>query len=143
METLRARIRRWWVRWRFRVLRHVEGGVRWVVRRGPRHYAILLSLIVGTLCGLAAVLLKNTILWIHTLVINSVGQMTESLLFLLLPGVGILLAYLFVRYVVRDSIGQGVSKILLAISRHRGRLARHNVYSSIVSSSLTIGFGGG
>ncbi len=142
METLRARIRRWWVRWRFRVLRHVEEGVRWVVRRGPRHYAILLSLIVGTLCGLAAVLLKNTILWIHTLVINSVGQMTESLLFLLLPGVGILLAYLFVRYVVRDSIGQGVSKILLAISRHRGRLARHNVYSSIVSSSLTIGFGG-
>lgn len=142
METRRARVRRWLARVHYRVLRQMEGLLRWVVKLGPRRYTVLLSLIVGTLCGLAAVLLKNTILWIHSFVIDSVGQMTESLLFLLLPGIGILLAYLFVRYVVKDSIGQGVSKILLAISRYRSRLATHNVYSSIVASSLTIGFGG-
>ncbi len=101
-----------------------------------------ISFLVGLLCGVAAVVLKSTVHWLHELVQRLIASPVENLLLLLLPGVGILLTYLFVRFFVRDDIGHGVSKILLAISRHKGVIKLHNTYSSIVASSLTIGFGG-
>ena len=59
-----------------------------------------------------------------------------------LSGSGIFLTGLFVRYVVKDDISHGVTKILYAISRRQGRIKRHNTWSSIIASSITIGFGG-
>lgn len=66
----------------------------------------------------------------------------QSLLLLVLPGVGILLSWLIVRYLIRDDISHGVTRVLYAISRNRSRIKFHNVYSSILTSSITIGFGG-
>ncbi|MCF0168772.1 MAG: chloride channel protein, partial [Bacteroidales bacterium] len=63
-------------------------------------------------------------------------------LFLVYPGVGMLLAFLFVKYVIRDNIGHGVTKVLLAISKNESNIKGHNTWSSILTSSVTIGFGG-
>jgi CIC family chloride channel protein len=53
-----------------------------------------------------------------------------------------LLTILFVRYVVKDNIGHGISRILFAISRKKSHLKSHNTWSSLIASTLTIGFGG-
>ena len=96
--------------------------------------------ITGVLCGLAAVLLKVTIRGIHHGLDNLVGG--ANWLFLLLPGVGMLLSFLIVRYLVRDNIGHGVTKVLQAVSKNESKIKRHNMFSSLVTSALTIGFGG-
>lgn len=113
-----------------------------LLRLGPRRHVLVVSFVVGVLCGLAAVLLKNAVHWTHDLVANYIATGLQSLWLLLLPGVGILLTSLFVRYVIRDNIGHGVTGILYAISRRKSYLRFHNTYSSIVASSVTIGFGG-
>lgn len=113
-----------------------------LLRLGPRRHVLVVSVVVGVLCGLAAVLLKNAVHWTRELVTTYIVTDLQSLWLLLLPGVGILLTSLFVRYVVRDSIGHGVTGILYAISRRKSYLKFHHTYSSIVASSITIGFGG-
>ena len=109
---------------------------------GNRQRAIAVSFFVGVLCGLAAVLLKHTVHWTHEFVSSLTDNPYGNILYLILPGVGILLTYWTVRFLVRDNISHGVTRILYAISRHRGRIRLHNTWSSILTSSLTIGFGG-
>lgn len=111
-------------------------------RLGSRRHTIAVSCLVGVLCGLAAVLLKHTVHWTHSVVLELIKSPLENLLLLLLPAIGVLLSYLFVRYLVRDDIGHGVTQILYAISMHKGKIRFHNTYSSIIASSITIGFGG-
>lgn len=111
-------------------------------RLGTRRHSLLVSFLVGVLCGLAAVLLKHTVHWTHSFVLSVTESWYGSFLYLILPGVGVFLTYLIVRYIVRDNIGHGVTRILYAISRHRGRIRLHNTWSSILTSSVTIGFGG-
>ncbi len=103
---------------------------------------ILLALIVGLLSGLAAVLLKHAVHLVQWMLTSWFQNATESLLYLLYPGIGMLLALLYVRYVVKDDIGHGVTKVLHAISRKESKIKRHNCYSSMVASSVTIGMGG-
>jgi len=100
---------------------------------------LVLSFIVGIVSGLAAVLLKNVV---HTLDHFVIHNFSVHYLYLVLPLIGIFLTVLFVRYYVKDNIGHGVSRILYCISKNSSRLKPHNNYSSIVASSLTIGFGG-
>lgn len=101
---------------------------------------LLLSLLVGLCTGFASVLLQELI---H-LVQAGVSPLVEgnSLWRMLLPGVGMLLSGLLVRFVVRDNISHGVTKVLLAVSTNNSRIKPHNVWSSVLTSSLTIGFGG-
>jgi CIC family chloride channel protein len=101
-----------------------------------------LSFVVGILSGLAAVLLKNTVHGIQELLTSWFQTGTDSLLYFFYPGIGMLLALLYVRYVVKDDIGHGVTKVLYAISRKDSKIKRHNTYSSMVASSVTIGLGG-
>lgn len=102
---------------------------------------LILSFIVGILSGLAAVLLKSTVHYTHHFLTNGFED-GFNYLFLMLPLVGILLTVLYVKYIVKDNIGHGVSKILYALSKNNGRIKGHNNYSSVVASTLTIGFGG-
>ncbi len=115
----------------------------WRIANIPeRQFLYLLSLVVGIVSGLAALALKNLIHFVaekltHWFAIDSI-----SYLFLVYPLIGLLLTLLFVKYVIRDNIGHGVSKILYSISRQSGRIRNHNTWSSMLASSLTIGFGG-
>ncbi|WP_346863783.1 chloride channel protein [uncultured Draconibacterium sp.] len=107
-----------------------------------RNFLYLLSFIVGIFSGLAALLLKNLIHFVAKELTTLIYVDGFSYLYLLYPFIGILLTVLFVKYIIRDNIGHGVSKILFAISRKGSKIKPHNNYSSMIASSLTIGFGG-
>lgn len=107
-----------------------------------RTFVIFLALIVGILCGSAALLLKTLIHFFSDIVTSHINITQGNYLYIIYPVVGIILASLFVRYVVKDNISHGVTRVLHSISQNKSRLKRHNIYSSIMASSVTIGFGG-
>ena len=107
-----------------------------------RDVMIILSLFVGICCGLAAVLLKVSIEFIHHSLTSWFDNQAYNFLFLVYPGIGMLVALLFVRYVVKDNIGHGVTKVLVAVSKNDSKIRPHNMWSSMLASSVTIGFGG-
>ena len=107
-----------------------------------RDVMMVLSLVVGVACGLAAVILKSTIDFFHHSITSWFDGIAYSFLYLLYPGVGMLIAMLFVKYVVKDNIGHGVTKVLVAVSKNESKIKPHNMWSSMVASSVTIGFGG-
>ena len=107
-----------------------------------KRFILVLSFMVGIGTALAALLLKLLIHWIQAFLTNNFNTTEANYLYLVYPVAGILLTLLFVRYVVKDDISHGVTKILYAISRRQSRIKRHNTWSSIIASSITIGFGG-
>ena len=114
-----------------------------ISRWSERNQLLVLSLVVGIVVGLAAVLLKTLIAMIQEGLKNVFGEyLNGALYYLVLPGIGMLLAMLFCRYVIKDRIGHGVTKALQAVSSHESRIKAHNMWSSVAASSVTIGFGG-
>lgn len=107
-----------------------------------KQFILLLSLLVGVLSGLAAILLKNTIHITHDTLKDHFSDDGQKYWLFILPALGILLTMLFVKYLIKDNIGHGVSRILFAISKKNSKIKSHNSYSSIVASTMTIGFGG-
>lgn len=104
---------------------------------------LILSLLVGLCSGAAAVVLEKAILFIQKGVAPLVASHSGfNWALLVLPAVGMLLALLTVRYVIKDNIGHGVTKVLKAISMGEAHIKPHNMWSSIATSAVTIGFGG-
>ena len=119
---------------------------RLLVWRGKKikdkHFILILSFVVGILTALAASLLKFLIEYIKHFLTENFDSTGVNWLYLVYPVVGIFLTGLFIRNVVRDDISHGVTKILYAISRRQSRIKRHNTWSSLFASAITIGFGG-
>ena len=115
---------------------------RFIKGMSERDGMILLSLFVGVACGFAAVLLKSSIEFIHHSITSWFDGMAYSVLYLVYPGIGMLISLLFVKYIVKDNIGHGVTKVLLAVSKNESKIKPHNMWSSMLASSVTIGFGG-
>ena len=112
-------------------------------KKNEQNVLLVLSVVVGVLCGFAAVLLKLAIHWIYSgVVLRSVGATGFNWLYLLFPGAGMLLSLLLVKYLIRDNIGHGVTKVLVAVSKNESKIRSHNMFSSVLTSALTIGFGG-
>ena len=112
------------------------------LRHIPEHSKLfLLSLMVGVLSGCAAVILDWSIHTVRRL-LNQQFHAAYDWQYLVLPGIGMLISLLLVRYVIRDNIGHGVTKALLAVSRNDSKIKPHNTWSSMLTSSITIGFGG-
>jgi len=107
-----------------------------------KHFVLILSFVVGILTALAASLLKFLIEYIKHFLTENFDSTGVNWLYLVYPVIGILLTGLFIRNVVRDDISHGVTKILYAISRRQSRIKRHNTWSSLFASAITIGFGG-
>ena len=107
-----------------------------------KHFVLVLSFMVGILTALAASLLKFLIEYIKHFLTENFDTTGVNWLYLVYPVVGIFLTGLFIRKVVRDDISHGVTKILYAISRRQSRIKRHNTWSSLFASAITIGFGG-
>ena len=102
----------------------------------------IMALVVGLGSGLAAVLLKHAIHFVAWTLTGWFNTPAESILYIVYPGVGMLIALLFVKFVIKDNIGHGVTKVLIALSKNESKIKPHNTWSSIIASSLTIGFGG-
>lgn len=107
-----------------------------------KSFLLILALVVGVLCGFAAQLLKYLIHLIAGLLTSHMSTTTANWLYLVYPVVGILIVTLLLKYVVKENISHGVTKVLYAISRRKSRLKKRNMYASLVASSITIGFGG-
>lgn len=107
-----------------------------------KHFILMLSLVVGLCTAVAALILKFLIHLIQNFLTDNFDVTGANYLYLVYPVVGIFLAGLFVRNIVKDDISHGVTKILYAISRRQGRIRRHNIWSSTIASAITIGFGG-
>ena len=109
----------------------------------PQRKTLFLSVLTGVLCGLASVLLHTAIHAIQTGLTGWFGGISWGhWLYLVYPGIGMLLTLLFVKYFVRDDIGHGVTKVLLAVSKSDSYIKPHNTWTSLLASSVTIGFGG-
>lgn len=106
-----------------------------------RNKLLLLSLAVGICSGLAAVVLCKLIKTIKYL-LNAGFASEYNIQNLILPGVGMMISLLLLKYVIKDNIGHGVTKALLAVSRNESKIKPHNMWSSVLTSSITIGFGG-
>lgn len=114
----------------------------WRIRNvSERQFVLILSVLVGAVSGFAAVILKN-------LIHESIYLIEKYLIregqyyYLLFPMVGIALTFLFVKYLVKDNIGHGVTRVLYAISRNNSMLKSHNTWTSMLASTMTISFGG-
>ena len=122
-------------------IKFIWGPLRALLHRVPESTALLvLSVLTGLLCGGAAVLLKWTIHTLQHSLLLWHGNARWA--YLLLPGVGMLLSLLIVRYLVKDNIGHGVTKVLQAVSKNESKIKSHNCWSSLLTSALTIGTGG-
>jgi len=115
--------------WRLRHIRH-------------RQFVLILSVIVGILSGLAAIILKNTLYYTNYFLTNGFTFNTTDFIYLIYPMIGIALTVFFVKYFVKDNISHGISKVLYAISKNDSHLRPHNNYTSLVACTLTLGFGG-
>ena len=91
---------------------------------------------------LEAWFLKFLVEWIKEFLTENFDSTGVNWLYLVYPVFGIFLTGLFIRYIVKDDISHGVTKILYAISRRQSRIKRHNTWSSVIASAITIGFGG-
>ena len=115
---------------------------RLLQKMSERDVMMVLSLVVGIACGFAAVILKLAIESIHHGLTSWFDGEAYNFLYLIYPGIGMLLAMLFVKYCVKDNIGHGVTKVLVAVSKNESKIKPHNMWSSMLASSVTIGFGG-
>ena len=115
----------------------------WRVKHIPdRAFIIFLSAVTGFVSGLSAMVLKNSVYLIRSLLSNHLVSYYSQYFYFLLPVVGILLAILVAKYIVRQRVGHGIPGTLYAISKRNGYIRPHHMYSSIITSALTVGFGG-
>lgn len=102
----------------------------------------ILSAFVGIASGLAAVILKNTVHFVNLWVTNIFLAEQINWLYLIYPIIGIIITVLFVKYIIKDNISHGISRVLNAISQENGILKKHNMFSSIIAGAFTVGMGG-
>ena len=105
-------------------------------------FILMISFVVGVLTAFAGLFLKWLIHQIQYLLTYRFDATGSNALYLVYPVIGIFLTGLFVRYVVKDDISHGVTKILFAIARKQSKIKAHNTWSSVIASAITIGFGG-
>ena len=122
--------------WFYRMLMWREKHIK------EKNFVLFLALIVGIVCGFAALAFKWLIHYISSSLLLNIDITGGNYLYLVYPLIGILIVSCYVRYVVRDDISHGVTKVLFAISQNKSRLKPHNCYTSVVAASITIGFGG-
>ncbi len=115
----------------------------WRIRHiSEKHLLLILSVVIGILAAIAAVVLKTSVHYLEGWVRSVPGEHMGNWLFLVFPVIGIMITVVYIRNFVKDDISHGVSRILYAISRNKGVMKLHNTWSSIVACTFTGGFGG-
>lgn len=121
----------------------IQYSILWRMRHvNQQRLVIMLAVFVGFIGGFAAVILKTLVHYMELLVTHSFAADKENYLYLAAPLVGILITVWYLRTFIKDKIGHGISRILYAISKRKGNIKSHNMYSSIIGCSITSGFGG-
>ena len=117
--------------------------VQWIIKNIPQQrLIILLSFLIGIIAGLAAVALKNAVHFTSRFLTHGLDISSANLLYFALPVIGILITVLYVKYIVKEDIVHGISRVLYAISKKSSRLSPRNMWSSMIGATFTVGFGG-
>ncbi len=121
----------------------LERFLAWRIRKIPdRQFIGMVAVVAGLAAGLAAVVLKNAVYFIRMVIVDGVIASYQPYFFFLFPMIGIAITILFIRFVVGKKVKHGIPNILYSIAQTEGKIDRHNIYSSVVTSALTVGFGG-
>lgn len=116
---------------------------RWRLKNmSERSFITALSFIVGILSGLSAVIIKNTVRLTQSLLNNLMSNEVHNYIYFALPIIGIFITVVIIKYVIQHQVRHGIPTVLYSISKQKARIRNHNLYSSIVTSTLTVGFGG-
>jgi len=116
---------------------------RWRKRNmSERSFITAMSILVGLFSGLAAVVLKNTVHYTQLLVNKLISTDVPNYIYFALPLAGVSLTVLVIKFVIRKNVRHGIPNVLHSISKKKGRISFHNLYSSVITSALTVGFGG-
>jgi chloride channel protein, CIC family len=107
-----------------------------------KHFVLLLSLIVGLLSGLAAVIIKNSVHFIQALLASGFTKDYHNYLYFIFPLVGLFFTVIIIKYIVRRPVGHGIPGVLYSISKKNSIIKSFGIYASIITSALTVGFGG-
>lgn len=124
---------------------YYKGFMLWRLKHLTEYqFVIILSLVVGLLSGLASVILKNTVHLTYEIIsgFSWFSPDRGNILFLVYPTIGIILTVMLVKYFIKDDLSHGVSKVMYSISRKNGRIRFHHTWSSVITSSITVAFGG-
>ncbi len=117
--------------------------LKWRVRNiSHKQFIMILAVIIGLAVGFSAVIIKNSVHLIQSLLTNQFSIEYHNYLYFVYPIIGILITVFFTNYILKQRVGHGIPGVLYAISKNSGIIKGHNMFSSIVSSSLTVGFGG-
>ena len=115
--------------WRVRHVRH-------------RHFVLIVSMLVGLFSGLGAVTIKNCVHFIQELLTSGFSKNYHNYLYFAYPVIGILVTVLFIKYILKKRIVPGIPATLFAISKKNSIMPRHDMFSSLLTGALTVGFGG-
>jgi len=108
----------------------------------PNQFTAIVSALIGLVVGFAAVVIKNLVYFIQSVLKSDTFSDFNHYLYFVLPLIGIMLAVLFIKFVIRKPVGHGIPSVLYSIAETRGFIKLHNLFSSIITSTLTVGFGG-
>ncbi len=115
----------------------------WRIRHvSDRVFLIILALIIGVIAGFVAVVMKNSVFLIQDILKGWFSIEKGNILFIFYPIIGISLAVIFSRFLIKRKVGHGIPTVLHAISKTKGQIPGHNMFSSIITAALTVGFGG-
>ncbi|MFC2111057.1 chloride channel protein [Bacteroidota bacterium] len=107
-----------------------------------RYFIILLSAFIGLCAGIAAYFLKSFVRYLKEILIGGANVEDKNFWLVVLPMIGVLLTLIFIRFILRDDVRHGIPRILFVISKRKGRMKTHKLFSSLIGGSLTAGFGG-
>ncbi len=103
---------------------------------------MILSIVVGLLAGLGAVIIKRSVGFIHNLLIEGNANNLQNYLYFLYPAIGLFIVVIFNRFVLRKPVGHGIPNVLYAISKNSSIIKAYQMFASVITSSITVGFGG-
>ena len=116
---------------------------RWRLRHlSERNFLLILSVVIGVIVGIVATIIKNTVWLTQRLVNRLVSNEVHNYIYFILPVIGILITVIIVKFLIKSPVRHGVPNVLHSISKREGVMSRHNMFSSVITSALTVGFGG-
>ncbi|MEA3496652.1 MAG: chloride channel protein [Bacteroidota bacterium] len=122
--------------------KYIKPLIIWRLKHIPdQHFILILSAVIGLTSGLAAVVIKNSVHFIQELIKNEIFNF-GNYLYIAYPVIGIFFAVLFIKFIIRRKVNHGIPAVLYSISKENGIMKQHNMFSSIITSAFTVGFGG-
>tara|TARA_R110002012_G_scaffold263456_1_gene446355 strand:+ start:204664 stop:206457 length:1794 start_codon:yes stop_codon:yes gene_type:complete len=115
----------------------------WRVKHiSERQFIYFLSILIGFTSGIAALILKNLTHFFQLLLEGNLVRYYHQAFYFVFPIIGFILVYLVIKYVIRHKVSHGIPSTLFAIAKHKGIMRKYQMFGSLITAPLTVGFGG-